>query len=60
MTQGRMRQKRGNQALKEFKVWFEKEMTDEEKKMFHAAFGMGWKQGKKRQRQLTNKEEKKE
>ena len=56
MTQGRRRTKAENRAREKFKKFLGREMYEPEKQAFHSAFGMGWKQGKKRQRQLAREE----
>lgn len=53
MTKGRRRTKAENEARVIFKKFLGREMYEIERQAFHSAFGMGWKQGKKRQRQLT-------
>lgn len=56
MTQGRRRTKGEEKARKIYKEFLKRDMHDLEKRAFHSAFGMGWKQGKKRQRQITREE----
>lgn len=56
MTHGKRRIQAKERAKKKFKRSLDRDMTEEEKVVFQAAFGMGWKEGKKRQRQLTREE----
>ncbi len=57
MTHGRRRIKSRREALKKFKKGHGGFMTEREHHIFCASFGMGWKEGKKRQRQITREEE---
>jgi len=57
MTQGRRRTTEEMKARENFIKFLGREMYEPEKQAFHSAFGMGWKQGKKRQRELTKEEE---
>ena len=59
MTQGRRRTTEENRARAKFIKFLKREMYEPERQAFHSAFGMGWKQGKKRQRQITREESKK-
>ena len=56
MTKGRRRTIAENRAREKFMKFLKREMYEPEKQAFHSAFGMGWSEGKKRQRQLTREE----
>ncbi len=59
MSRGRQRRIERTKAFKKWKKSFGRLPTDEERMIFYTSFGMGWKEGKKRQRQLTKEEEEK-
>lgn len=58
MTKGKRKLESKEQARKKFIKFLGRDMTEGERHTFQAAFGMGWQEGKKRQRQITRKGEK--
>lgn len=56
MTKGKRRTLAENKARLKFTRFLKREMYEPEKQAFHSAFGMGWSEGKKRQRQLDKEE----